>query len=141
MSGMIIQALPRTDFDFSSLAVSVVTGKVPLATGVDLSQYPEATLILRIHTITMTNGAKFDIFVHPSAPTAEDPGATFRATTSALSVSSITVTTGATAPTLIEQAFAANIGGMVDVMLQVTQSNPVSNPFRFAISIDIAAKS
>lgn len=106
MSGTIIRVIPRTDFDFSSLVASAVTGKVPLATG-------EPRPIPRSDAHPAGSHHHHDErcevrHLRPSVRTyTRGPRRDVPRLTSALSVSSVTVVTGTPASALIEQAFAA----------------------------------
>lgn len=143
MSGTIVSVLPRTDFPFYSgtgLGASQNSGEIPVATNVDISMYREATLVARLHPSTSwAGGANVTIRARASAATPEDPGLTFRITSSALASLSFTQGTDA-APALKLAALVANAGGAVDITLQAVQGN-VATTMIVGLSLELSLKS
>src|SRR5215813_8240999 len=74
MPGIVYRALSKTTYDFSATAAGKSTTYI-VAKGIDVSQYREGTLIVRIHPGgSFTGGApSFTVNVYADAPTPEDP--------------------------------------------------------------------
>ena len=119
MAGQIIPLFSRRTFDFSKLQGSQ-TIPVPIVKAVDVSQYTQATLEVRVHSMTISGGSAYiRVKLYTTAPSAEDPGRDFVygsavATTSNLSSSN-------TAPTLLVAQVSSGFGGMLAVAVEGEQ--------------------
>jgi hypothetical protein len=90
MPGIVYRALPKTTYDFSATAASSTTTYI-VVKGLDLSQFREGTLIVRVHSGSFTSGApSVKVEVFPDAPTAEDPSVEFEAAAAVATTGAIT---------------------------------------------------
>jgi hypothetical protein len=143
MPGVIYRALQKTTFDWSSIPASSSATKIDVAKALDVSAYREATLIVRIHSLTIVGaGSAPTLIVNaiPEAPTAEDPSLDFLDSTHQSSLT-LNFTTSSTAPQLSEAYLSTPFGGWLRIQLNPTQSATVATTFRVTVSIDIDAKS
>jgi|SRR5581483_3884989 len=149
MSGTVIRALPKMFYDFynggNALANVGESVQIVLATGISVYEYREVDLVVRIHSFNVGNtAATFAVNAYPEVPTSEDPASDFWSSTPAVGTGTISFA-GLTAPYLTLATlniFATPAwGAFLRLKLTATQSNPISNPFNFAMSIDVNAKS
>jgi len=150
MSGTIIRAVPKRFYDFynggngmNSLGEQV---QLTVATGIHVSEYREVNLVVRIHSFNAGNtAAAFQVDAYPEAPTDEDPGADFASSSSIASTGQVTFATVSRAPWVkIVQVFSPTtyFGAFLRLKLTAIQSSgSLSNPFNFAMSIDVNPKS
>jgi hypothetical protein len=142
MPGIVYRALPKTTYDFAATAVGATTTYV-VAKGIDVSQFREGTLVVRIHSGSQTGGsgtaASVTVQAFADAPTAEDPALDFEAAAACATTGAITAftTTGLTLVNL-----TTPFGGSVRVKVSGTQrGTTVATTFLVTISVDIVAKS
>jgi len=74
MPGIIYRVLPKTTFTFSGLTSPSSQLPFDFATGIDVSQYREVTMMWRIHNYTITNTPSVKLDIYAEFPTPEDPG-------------------------------------------------------------------
>jgi hypothetical protein len=140
MPGMIIKALPKTTYDFSTLTGANQTMVLTVARGIDVSAFREATALMRVHSINFNQSPSVKIDIFPEAPTSEDPSQDFIATTAVASSGTVALNSF-TAPYLNIQPFSTPFGAFLRIKVTGTQGATASTTFNFAISIDIVAKS
>jgi hypothetical protein len=75
MAGRVINIIPPRLFDFTNLALNGET-TIVLAKAIDVSQWPDATLMVRINDTSLVGGELW-ISTQYVSPTADDPGADF----------------------------------------------------------------
>jgi hypothetical protein len=93
MAGMVINVLDRTDFNFTPTNAGLMA-ELPLTQNIDVSQYRECTLQVRVHAVSYGNaGSTISLRARRVAPTEEDPAQFFRDVTTSWTV---TVTQGDT---------------------------------------------
>ncbi len=74
MSGDIIRLVPKRVVDFSTLAIGSSQDLV-LADRIDLTPWSDITMLARVHTHSLSNGAgSISILALPDGHTNEDPG-------------------------------------------------------------------
>ncbi len=139
MPGIVYRALPKTTYDFSATAASSTTTYI-VVKGLDLSQYREGTLIVRIHSGSFTSGApsvKAEVFA--DAPTAEDPATEFEGAAAVATTGAITNFNTTVSLTLVN--LTTPFGSSVRVKVSGTQSATPATNFKVTFSIDIVGKS
>jgi hypothetical protein len=134
MAGIIYRVIPKQIFPFSASASWWI------AKGIDISQYREATLLVRVHTGTvgLSASSTFTISVWADAPTTEDPTDVFFPT-SAIAGASTTLDNSTTVPSLIApiSCGSANLPAMVRIKAAWSSS---SGATQVVISADLVAK-
>jgi hypothetical protein len=137
MSGTVISILDRTDFDYSNIDSSKGTGEIPIAQNIDISQWDELTLLVRLHATGMNQtGAKFEIIARSVLPSPEDPAAYFRDDTT---LGTVAINQGDAAPQLFRGPLGANAGAMMSVFLVATQGTNAGN-LSATLSIAVSMK-
>jgi hypothetical protein len=136
MSGVQHSIIPRTKYSFDNIAVAT-TFSFPIARYIDVSQYREATLMVRVHARNIVATGTIKVEVLGDAPTSDDPAQDFQTGVQGTSTS---IVAGTTSPSVQLQTIPANIGGMISVWLTVTQGTSAST-LNAKISIDISLKS
>jgi len=87
--------VPKRTLDFNSVA-SGNTEDLVVAQGIDISQWREASLMMRVHVNSVSAGGGIQIFAQVEGRTAEDPGILFF--TSGQTLGILSVTSALTAP-------------------------------------------
>jgi hypothetical protein len=140
MSGTVVNVVPRTPYVFDTLVASS-TFTIPIARFVDISQYREATVMLRVHARTVAQaatGAKITVSLIGEAPTSEDPANDFA--TAQLASYDIVASPTTIAPSLQLITVPGNSGGMITIRLGATQGTQAGN-LSATISVDVSLKS
>jgi len=120
MTGTMIPVLERTDFSFTT-TVAGTMAEVPIAPNIDVSQYTDCQLLLRIHALSIANpGSTIALRARRVAPTEEDPAQFFRDTSTAWTV---TAGTNDLAPRILSVNVGPNAGGWISIFLVVTQGS------------------
>ncbi len=120
MSGQVIRLIGMTPYDFSNVATSS-EGGATVAQHVDVSQFRYATLLIRMHSGTISGqGSKFKIKAFAEGYTSEDPTAVFGDATPVLSEE---IVNGNTAPFMISADLSSNMGSMVTVQISGEQDS------------------
>jgi hypothetical protein len=114
MVAMLICVVPKFRLDFSTLAAQQ-TGRVLLTPRVvDLSNFTQGEIILRIHALgTMAAASTITVKVVPAAPSGDDPGLLFWLPESAIATATIDSTTVAPSGdlgTMVLAQFSAKFG-------------------------------
>jgi hypothetical protein len=87
MPGVSLALLPKRVFDFGNLRVGI-TQTMRLVDRIDISQYVDGIIDLRVHATTITGGTiQFELF--GDGHTDEDPGAIFLTTSPLFSAPAI----------------------------------------------------
>jgi hypothetical protein len=138
--GVLVNALPLTRYDFADMTSGANwPGGIPIARLINISQYREVTMIIRIHARDMTGtGAKLEIAPVAEVPSPDDPAQVFTAT--APLVNPVEINNSTTAPSIMLVALPANAGPLVSVYLFVTQGTGTLDTFEATISIDFSMK-
>lgn len=113
MTGQIIHLFSRRNFVFSQVQSGTVL-KMPIVKAVDVSQYTQGTLEVRVHSTQISGSSAFiTVVLYPTAPSVEAPSTDFVGVSAV--ATSTAVDSSTVAPTLIVQSLSANFGGMVTV--------------------------
>ncbi len=138
MAGVIIPILERTDYSFSNLAALSSTDDIPVAQNVDISQWPECTLLVRVHAYTLGgDGQKYFVRLRSVLPSAQDPNQFFR--DESVYVAEIQLFDGIPVPTLLRAPVAAGAGAFVSVFVKAEQGDPVGD-LDATLSVVLCAK-
>jgi len=141
MAGQVVRVIPRTTLKISS---SVGQGQTQILASVgriDTSQYKEGTLMVRLHSLSVTNSPAVTVTVKSDGYTAEDPGQDFIESTELASITK-TGLTDATAPYFETKDLLAGtqaLGGMAYVEVEGTQASSAAEQ-TIELSVDIALK-
>jgi hypothetical protein len=136
MPGIIVPVFARTDFNYTT-TVAGAMAEFPIAQNIDVSQYRECTLLVRVHALSFANaGSKIEVRARRVAPTDEDPAQFFRDQTTSWTVP---VTQGDTAPRLLNVTVGPNTGGWISVFLVVTQGS-TGTTLTATLSADLSLK-
>ena len=90
MSGILWKALPKRVFDFSNSFTSLTFTVVER---IDISQYVDCMLAVRIHTATVSGGASLNFDLIGDGYTSDDPGLLFRTSSAFFSSQTINAST------------------------------------------------
>lgn len=137
MSGAIIPIFSRRSFDFDDVAASNKYVEITIAKAIDVSQYTEGTLLVRVHDNNVASNAQIDILVKATAPTSEDPAKDFVGST----VATVTVDENVNAPTLMKASFSADPGQMVTVTVKGWQVSGSAVACNAVLSAELVVKS
>lgn len=120
MAGRIISLFPRTLYNCGNLAGGTSL-EVVLVDVVDVGEFTEGTLIVRIHSnSSITGAAQLDVLLRCTAPSVEDPGVSFVDTSTALATASVTETTLTNKINVVRAQLSA-VGGLVRVSIKASQ--------------------
>lgn len=141
MAGSVIRLVPKRPLDFTSVSSgSGAAEELVIAQGIDVSQWREASLMIRTHTSSFFNNiiGQIDINVYVEGRTSEDPGLLF-ATATPVSSASITASTPPGAYQVI--SCSSHTGAMLKIAARGTRTNSLStNSLRADVSIDLSLK-
>lgn len=144
MSSLIVRVLPRTQFDWSSLASGSFDFVV--AKGIDIAQGTSVVLVTRLHAITVSGGSgnwTVNVTAKGDAPTPEDPSNEWNDAIGNYAQQVISTAAGSikAAGDIGRIAFATPIGGHSKLVITPTQSSPTKEAtFKFTISADYVIK-
>lgn len=134
MSGTVLNLLDRTPYDFSGLGQGAGT-TVRVSRDIDISQWPEGTLMVRVHSKTIAGGT-IKVYLERVLPSAEDPGIEFVDTNPMALVEIV----GTTQENLLMAALPANSGAMVSLVVHGAQVTGDDN-LKATISVVLSLKS
>jgi hypothetical protein len=138
MAGRVIRLVPKTPYEFNTLGVSGQT-TLALAQRVDVSQYTELTLMVRVHALDIPSGVgSIKVQAVPDGHTSEDPGLSFLDTGTVLG--SVTIATGSAVPGYTTKALSAGAGPMIAVLLVASQDTSQVTNLDATISVDLCMK-
>jgi hypothetical protein len=135
MPGVLMRLIPKQTMLVYPAAMTVLVVKA-----IDISQYKEATLLIRVHSGGNSNGASLTFNVYVDDPTTEDPATDFYATGSLLANPTLTgfSTVSLTVAALGPGGTGANTGGLL--RLHVVAGGAGSQTTA-VISVDLSLKS
>jgi hypothetical protein len=120
MTGILLPILERSDYNFTPTTAGLMA-EIPLAQNIDVSQYRECTLLLRVHALTLSNAAStIAIRARRVAPSEEDPAVFFRDQSTSWTATAVNNTTPGT---LIGATVGPNTGGWLSFFLVVNQGS------------------
>jgi hypothetical protein len=136
---MVMQVVPKRFIDFNELT-SGSTQDIVLAQGIDISQWREASLMMRVHVndVTTTVGTIL-IFAQTEGRTAEDPGVLFYSSSQQLGT--LTINNTITAPYYVVNGLGANIGSMIRVVARGNRTVTGTQFLDATVSVDLSLKS
>ena len=120
MAGITVPILDRTDYNFTN-TVAGTMAEMPIAQNIDVSQYTDCQLFIRVHALSIQNaGSTLALRARRVAPTEEDPAQFFRDQST-----SWTVTAGSadTAPRILAVTVGPNTGGWISIFMVATQGS------------------
>ncbi|MBX7080158.1 MAG: hypothetical protein K1X88_13260 [Nannocystaceae bacterium] len=124
----VINIVPRRSFSFST------TTTVTLATNVDVGQWRESTLLVRLHATGLGTGSTAAFNAKTIAPSRDEPNVEFVNSTA---VATVSFSNTDTAGTLGRGAFTANFGATIKLELVATKGSGTCD---FTISVDLVTK-
>ncbi len=140
MSGRIIRLAPRSVYDFNMLNAGGSTA-IALAQRVDVSQYTELTLMVRVHGVDIGAGAgNLKVRAVPEGHTNEDPGQFFLDDSSATGLGEIALDNSISAPAFRVKLLSSGSGAMIAVLLEANQDQSQVYNLWADISVDLSMK-
>jgi hypothetical protein len=137
MAGTQITLFPRRVFDYSSVARGEIL-TTPLIKAIDVSQYTEGTLLVRVHSRTDIRGdATFKVMLAMTSPTAEDPATDFLRTTPVVEA---TVNWATEVPSLLVEQLAPGFGAQLAVFVRATQAASGTQTIQAELSAELVLK-
>ncbi len=138
MSGVIYKAIPKTVYDLASVIRGSPSSFVA-AHALDLTEYREATMLVRFHQYYANNSYSIQVTAYSVAPTDEDcfnfASATPVADTGAIAQTQAT-------PYLYIQSFGLPFGAYVTLIVTLTQTGGSPATTGSAVlSVDVVGKS
>lgn len=127
--GVLIPLFSLRRFDFANLAAST-SAEVVIVRAIDIRQFRELTVLVRVHARTINLGASVAVLVQALSQTPEAPGVDFVDSGSAIATASVFI---GSAPGLIASAVTASFGGLARVVVKGTRASSGS------CSADVAA--
>ena len=121
MPGKIISVLPKTTFPVPNTLTANTFIIIPVALGIDATQWRELTILLRVHQFLGGGGARIDLGAHQAAPSTDDPALVFRVgtplATAGMDFSAFNLT-----PTLLVGTATSGLPGQLDLLLTLRQA-------------------
>jgi len=138
MPGKIISVLPKTTFPVPNTLTANTFIIIPVALGIDATQWRELTILLRVHQFLGGAGARIDLGAHQAAPSTDDPALVFRVgtplATAGMDFSAFNLT-----PTLLVGTATSGLPGQLDILLTLRQATSAV-ALTFIASADLAFK-
>jgi len=141
MPGKIISVLPKTTFPVPNTLTANNFIIIPVALGIDATQWRELTILLRVHQFLGGAGARIDLGAHQAAPSTDDPALVFRVGTplATAGVDWTTYTQIAVLPLLFVGTATSGLPGQLDILLTLRQATSAV-ALTFIASADLAFK-
>jgi hypothetical protein len=155
MPGKVIQLLSKNTYTYTAAQLAAAgTTQFPVLCNVDVSQFLNGQIALRVHSFTQTGGTagtsqaliRLDGF--RSSPSAEDPANVFRESPVGTPWMAAVYTWASAngSPINVAQfAITANnitsMGGMMDFFITIKQASPAADPIIVVVSADLILKS
>lgn len=133
----VVQLFEKRRFAFGTVANGGAMEYV-LAKAVDITEFPDATLVVRIHDKSVPAESSVEVIVKAAAPTCEDPSVNFVTASSVASVS-LSDTSGAPGEVLLDQV-RAGAGGWLQVLVKGNQGGTPPNTFYAELSADLVLR-
>jgi hypothetical protein len=112
MAGETIELFTRVPFDFSGLT-TITSTDVVMNPYVDVSQWNQGVLLVRVTALTLAANTEIRVFARPASLSAEDPNITFVTSTNETNLNVV-----GTAPLLLLAPLTANFGGGLRIIVQ-----------------------
>jgi hypothetical protein len=136
MPGAIIPVFSRRMFDFDNVQ-SPGEIEFTLAKAIDVEQYTEGTLLVRVHAHNIERGASIEVIAKATAPSNEDPELDFVGAT----VVAVTVDVTVSAPALVKRTFTADPGERVTITVRGSQTSTAPVSCNAELSAELVVKS
>lgn len=137
MAGIIIPLFGKRTFDFSNLGASG-TAEYVMVKALDLSQWTDVSLWIRVHSNGTEAGGEIQVIAHPTAPSVEDPAVDFVATGTSVSY---TIDESTPSPGLLGVGMSAVSSPAVQISVKgVQNSGPPLVAIVAELSVEIVAK-
>ncbi len=136
MPGEIIRVAHRLFYDYSAVAAGSFLSH-PIGAAVDVSQYREASLVVRIHNMFYDGNSSWRVDVFAEAPSSEDPAKDFITTSTVASTGLISMP--ASFGYLNEQTITPPFGAWLRV--NAVAHLFTGTAFTMTFSVDIVGKS
>lgn len=121
-------------FSLKTLTFAATTPLAPLVRLIDVRQWRELTLLLRVFSNSCGSGSSITFRVRACAPTDEGPEVDFVDPTD---VAVVTIASTTIAGTLLRGPVTANFGGWVQLLVEATKG---ANPCAAAVNADFSGK-
>jgi hypothetical protein len=127
MAGTVITLFPKRTFTFTNM-VGSTSLEVPLIKAIDVTEWTQGTLIVRVHSATISAAAStIDVLLKTTAPTPEDPATDYLVVpASAVATASITQTVSNNDPCIVVAQLSTGFGNMLQLSVQATQATSSS---------------
>jgi hypothetical protein len=112
--GVLIPLFSLRRFSFTSLAAST-SAEVVMVRAVDIRDFRELTVLLRVHARTIDSGCTISLLVLALSQTPENPGVDFL--DSSTSIATATIIAGTTS-TLVVKPVTTTFGGLARVVVK-----------------------
>lgn len=141
MAGRVIRLAPRSNYQFNSLGAAGETW-ISLAQHVDVSQYRDLTLMVRLHSINIAenSGGTLTVRALPDGHTQEDPAQFFLDTSSSTGLGEAQFNSNDIAPDFDAVALSSGAGALVTVVLIAKQDPSQVLDLEATISVDLSMK-
>jgi hypothetical protein len=133
MPGVLLRLIPK-----QTLTVPITANTIMVVKGIDVSQYREATLLVRIHPGGTNSGATLTFRVYIDGPTQEDPATDFFPATDLANATAPSTAAFNTVALLTNALGSSNLGGYLRLHVISGGSGSASTA---VISVDLSAKS
>ncbi|HLT35693.1 MAG TPA: hypothetical protein VK034_05390 [Enhygromyxa sp.] len=104
---------------------------------IDVTQYTEGTLLVRVHANDIGPDAKIEVIASATAPAGDDPERDFVGST----VVTATIDAAVAAPALIRASFATDPGEMVTITVRGSQTSSAPTSCAAELSAELVVKS
>jgi len=135
MPGAIIPVFSRRMFDFDNVQ-SPGEVELVLAKAIDVEQYTEATLLVRVHALEIDRRARIEVIAKATAPSDEDPEVDFVGATVVIA----TIDEAVTAPALVKATFWADPGERVTISVRGSQTGTAPASCNAELSAELVVK-
>lgn len=134
-SAGVLSVISRRAFDFTNLAASG-TLEVVMVRAANVVAWADATLLVRVHGLTVPSGAKLELVAKAIAPSPDAPAIDFLAVDP---VATVLLDSTVSAPALRSAALSAGFGSHVQLVLRATQATSPAT-FTAEISADLVLR-
>lgn len=136
MPGAIIPVFSRRMFDFDNVQ-SPGELEFVIAKAIDVEQYTEGTLLVRVHALEIDRRAKIEVIAKATAPSDEDPEVDFVGETVVVA----TIDAAVCAPALIKASFWSDPGEQVTILVRGSQTGTAPASCSAELSAELVVKS
>lgn len=133
MANVVVSLFSLRRYGFEAIAASN-SFDIVVVRALECARYREISLVTRVHSIAFGSGASIQLFAYEVAPTDDEPGTDFVASST---VCSSTITS-AFAPALYVTTSAAPFGGALRVVLRGTRG--ISGACAAVLEADLVMK-